>query len=77
MKPTQMIVTKRIYHQRKLIADIDTVLEVVQDFERIGGVHVLRKKNGEYICDYGSQLEKTHCKPFTGDSKTSTQFIMV
>lgn len=63
MKPSKMIVVKKIYNQGKLIADVGTILHVIQDFERIGGIYVLRKKSGKYVCDYGSHHEKTHCKP--------------
>lgn len=60
--PNKMIVIKRIYDNKKLIADIGTVLNVVKDYDRIGGVEVLRKKSGKYVCDYGSLAEKNNCK---------------
>lgn len=64
MIPSQMIVVKRIKAGRKVVADVGTVLKVVTDYNRIGGIDVLQKKSGKYICDYGSILEKDHCKPY-------------
>lgn len=62
MIPSKMIVVRRIKEDRKLIADIGTELDVVMDYSRLGGVQVLRKKGGRYVCDYGSQKQKDCCK---------------
>lgn len=61
MYPSKMIVTKRIKEGRKVLAEPGTILIVTADYNRIGGVLVLRKKSGKYICDYGSQMEKYFC----------------
>lgn len=62
--PSNMIVTKRIKNGRKVIADVGTILTVSNDYNRLYGVEVLRKKGGRYICDYGSAIEKEHCEPY-------------
>lgn len=62
--PSNMIVTKRIKNGRKVIADVGTILTVSNDYNLIGGVEVLRKKGGAYICDYNSRTEKEHCEPY-------------
>jgi hypothetical protein len=62
MIPRSMIVTKHIKEGRKVLAEVGTELSVVVDYNRLGGVHVLRKKGGRYICDYGSLTEKECCR---------------
>lgn len=64
--PSKMIVTKRIKKGRHTIAKAGTILTVAKDYNRIGGVEVLRKENGRYICDYNSRTEKEHCEPYEG-----------
>ena len=62
--PSKMIVTKQIRKGRHTVAKAGTILHVVKDYNRIGGVEVLRKENGTYICDYNSRTEKEHCEPY-------------
>lgn len=63
-KPGKMIVKKRIKKQKRILAEVGTILNVVPDYNRIGGVDVLRKDSGKYICDYGSEMAKEHCEPY-------------
>lgn len=63
MHPLKMKVINRIKDGRRVVAEPGTILHVVPDYKRIGGVLVLRKASGKYVCDYGSAKEKECCQP--------------
>lgn len=59
----KMVVIKKIKDGRHTLAKVGTVLDVVKDYSRIGGVEVLRKSGGRYVCDQDSFTARTCCEP--------------
>lgn len=55
-------VDKPTRFSHKVEAKVGTILVAENDYERIGRVKVLRRKDsGKYICDIGSSIEKECC----------------
>lgn len=57
----QLLVIKKIRKGRHTVAKVGTILNAVKDYSRIGGVEILQKEGGKYICDNNSLMAKEHC----------------